>query len=400
MTDGNEKQPSIESNGSNVRGDTPKVLEELSKNNSARVRPRRSGLRRFLVVVVLLVPVLVAISFLLFEQSRTDAILAELQSRDAELEAAIARVPSSFSTPAPTPSPAPVQQAAPAPQFTLPDDLANTQMLGELRSNLESRIDALARNAANLQERLGSLPQARENTDWMWTEADYLLRLANQKLQLEGDGDSALLILSAVDEMLHDSEEISVLGVRELLSGEILALRNMDYVDINGLYMRINNLMPMIDHLSLRDSMIENYNEQLVQTRDEMALSDESFLARILAVLQSIFVWQNWDVETEALLPPPQEAVLKQNLRLMLEQAQLSLLLAEPQVYQDSLTKGAQWTDRYFAIDTGAGRTLKEELEALAQVKVTANRPNISGSLELLRQVNAGRNQPTNRDGL
>jgi len=385
VTDSNEQQASADAS-SNVRGDTSRVLEELSKSNSAKARPRRSGLRRFLVVLILLIPVLVAISFLLYEQSRTDAILAELQDKGVALEEALAQVPTSLPAP-------------PVAPLTLPDNLADTGMLDELRTNLDSRIDALTRNAASMQERLGALPQARENADWMWTEAEYLLRLANQKLQLEGDGDSALLILSAVDEMLRDSGDISVLGVRDMLGSEILALRNMDYVDVSGLYMRINNLAPLIDQLSLREAMVDNYNAQLANSRDEIAQSDAGVVDKAFAMLQSIFVWQDWDVEPEALLPPPQEAVLKQNLRLMLEQAQLSLLMAEPQVYADSLAKGVQWADRYFAIDTGAGRTLKEELESLASAKITANRPNISGSLELLRQVDAGRNKPFTNDG-
>ncbi len=387
MTDSNAQQPNVDASN-NVRADTSRVLEELSRSNSAKVRPRRNGLRRFLILMVLLLPVIVVISFLLYEQSRTDAILAELQSRDIALEQALAQVPTLIPEPM-----APLE-------LSLPDNLADTRMLDELSASLDSRINALARNAANMQERIGALPQARSSDELMWAEAEYLLRLANQKLQLEGDGDSALLILSAVDEMLRDSEEISVLGVRDVLGSEMLALRNMEYVDVSGLYMRINNLMPMIDQLSLRDAMVDNYNKQLTQTRDEIELSDEGMIDRALAMLQSIFVWQEWDVEPEALLPPPQEAVLKQNLRLMLEQAQLSLLMAEAQVYTDSLAKGKQWIDRYFAIDTGAGRTLKEEIEALAETRITVSRPNISGSLELLRQVNAGRNQSLSNDGL
>ena len=387
MTDSNAQQPNVDASN-NVRADTSRVLEELSRSNSAKVRPRRNGLRRFLILMVLLLPVIVVISFLLYEQSRTDAILAELQSRDIALEQALAQVPTLIPEPM-----APLE-------LSLPDNLADTRMLDELSASLDSRINALARNAANMQERIGAFPQARSSDELMWAEAEYLLRLANQKLQLEGDGDSALLILSAVDEMLRDSEEISVLGVRDVLGSEMLALRNMEYVDVSGLYMRINNLMPMIDQLSLRDAMVDNYNKQLTQTRDEIELSDEGMIDRALAMLQSIFVWQEWDVEPEALLPPPQEAVLKQNLRLMLEQAQLSLLMAEAQVYTDSLAKGKQWIDRYFAIDTGAGRTLKEEIEALAETRITVSRPNISGSLELLRQVNAGRNQSLSNDGL
>lgn len=178
MTDSNAQQPNVDASN-NVRADTSRVLEELSRSNSAKVRPRRNGLRRFLILMVLLLPVIVVISFLLYEQSRTDAILAELQSRDIALEQALAQVPTLIPEPM-----APLE-------LSLPDNLADTRMLDELSASLDSRINALARNAANMQERIGALPQARSSDELMWAEAEYLLRLANQKLQLEGDGDSA-----------------------------------------------------------------------------------------------------------------------------------------------------------------------------------------------------------------
>lgn len=386
MTDAT--QENVEPSASHVKGDTSRVLEELSRNNVAKPRSSKSGMRRFFIVVVLLVPVIAAISFLLYEQAKTMAVLADLQSENAALEEAIANVEMQ--------APATVTVVEP---FQLPDNLANTGMLEELSVTVENRINALARNASNLQAQLSALPQERTNTDLLWSEAEYLLRLANQKLQLEGDGDSAYLILSAVDEMLRDSGELSVIGVRDILAGEMLAVRAMDYVDVNGIYARLNNLVPMIDQLSLRDVMVENYNAQLTQARDASVASGDSLFDRSLAVLESIFVWQNWDVAPEALLAPPQEAVLKQNLRLMLEQGQLALLMKEPEVYRDSLQKGANWTANYFALDTGVGRTLQRELSTLADVSVVANRPDISRSLELLRQLNSARAQSVRSDG-
>lgn len=386
MTDTTQKN--VEPNASNVKGDTSRVLEELSRNNVAKPRSRKNGVQRFFVVAVLLVPVIAAISFLLYEQAKTMAVLADLQSENAALEEAIANVEKQ--------TPETITVVEP---FQLPDNLANTDMLEELNVAVGNRINALARNASNLQAQLSALPQERANTDLLWSEAEYLLRLANQKLQLEGDGDSAYLILSTVDEMLSGSGEVSVIGVRDILAGEMLAVRAMDYVDVNGIYARLNNLVPMIDQLSLRDVMVENYNAQLSQARDASVTSGDSLFDRSLAVLESIFVWQSWDEAPEALLAPPQEAVLKQNLRLMLEQGQLALLLKEPEVYRESLQKGANWTANYFALDTGVGRTLQRELSTLADINVVANRPDISRSLELLRQLNSTRTQSVRSDG-
>lgn len=381
MTDGSTPAPSAESA---PRIDTPRVLDELSRSNAAphlpRARSRSSGLRRFLIMMLVLVPVLLAIFWLVYEQLRVLSLIETLQTENMALQQ---------NAPATAPAAVPDELLA---------TLADRQSLEALRTSLETRIAALASSTASVEQRLEAEPTQRDVQEWLWTEAEYLLRLANQKLTLQGDADSALLILSTVDEMLRDSGDATVFGVRDALAGEMLALRNLEYVDVPGLYVRMNNLLPLIDQLSLRNTLVQNYSEQLAAQQGATLSADTGFGVRALELLGSIFVWQEWDVAPEALLPPQQEATLKQNLRLMLEQAQLALLMAEQEVYRSSLEKGRDWMTRYFAIDAGAGRTLGQELEALAAATVATSRPDISGSLALLQQANARRAQSATTD--
>ena len=381
MTDGSTPAPSAESA---PRIDTPRVLDELSRSNAAphlpRARSRSSGLRRFLIMMLVLVPVLLAILWLVYEQLRVLSLIETLQTENMALQQ---------NAPATAPAAVPDELLA---------TLADRQSLEALRTSLETRIAALASITASVEQRLEAEPTQRVVQEWLWTEAEYLLRLANQKLTLQGDADSALLILSTVDEMLRDSGDATVLGVRDALAGEMLALRNLEYVDVPGLYVRMNNLLPLIDQLSLRNTLVQNYSDQLAAQQGATLSADTGFGVRALALLGSIFVWQEWDVAPEALLPPQQEATLKQNLRLMLEQAQLALLMAEQEVYRSSLEKGRDWMTRYFAIDAGAGRTLGQELESLAAATVATSRPDISGSLALLQQANARRAQSATND--
>lgn len=381
MTDGSTPALSAESA---PRIDTPRVLDELSRSNAAphlpRARSRSSGLRRFLIIMLVLVPVLLAIFWLVYEQLRVLSLIETLQTENMALQQ---------NAPATAPAAVPDELLA---------TLADRQSLEALRTSLETRIAALASSTASVEQRLEAEPTQRVVQEWLWTEAEYLLRLANQKLTLQGDADSALLILSTVDEMLRDSGDATVLGVRDALAGEMLALRNLEYVDVPGLYVRMNNLLPLIDQLSLRNTLVQNYSDQLAAQQGATLSADTGFGVRALELLGSIFVWQEWDVAPEALLPPQQEATLKQNLRLMLEQAQLALLMAEQEVYRSSLEKGRDWMTRYFAIDAGAGRTLGQELEALAAATVATSRPDISGSLALLQQANARRAQSATTD--
>lgn len=360
-----------EAAGTTARHDTPKVLDELSKQNSARSVSwrRHSGLRRFTIILVMLIPVVLYLTWLTIEQARTDAALEELRAENASLQAALGN-----------------------PVSVTPG--LDPQMLDDLRLSLEARIEALSNTTAGLQTQLAVTPPEGATRDWLWTESEYLLRLANQKLQLEGDAESALLLLTTVDRMLGQEDDPALFPVREALAADILAVRNMEPIDVAGLYVRLNNLMPTIEGLSLRSALVQNYTAQLPGQAGSQVSTDVGLLERGLEILGSIFVWQRWDVAPEALLPAPQEATLKQNLRLMLEQAQLALLMKEETVYRDSLAKGSDWVARYFAIDAGAGRTLTDELRALSAERISELRPDISGSLEALLQISENRLQP------
>ncbi len=380
MTDGSPSSTPVNADAA-ARVDTPRVLDELSRSNAAphsRARSRSSGLRRFLIVVLLLVPVLLALVWLVSAQLQTAAQVDALLAENAALQQRLAQAPTGIS----------------AEQLT---ELVDRQSLAALRSDLEQRLAALAVEAESAASTRDASAQ-RQAQDWLWTEAEYLLRLANQKLALQGDGDSALLILTTVDEMLRDSGDVSVLGVRDALAAEMLALRSMEYVDVEGLHAQLRALAPLVDQLSLREALVQNHADRLA-TQQQTPPADAGLGAQAVALLRSIFVWQRWDVPPEALLPPQQEATLKQNLQLLLEQAQLALLMGQSEVYRSALERGHAWVARHFAIDTGAGRTLQQQLQALAQERVASSHPDISGSLALLQQVNARRASAASSDG-
>ena len=354
------------------KSDTPHVLDELSKSNNAKSanrsrRRRHNGLRRFLIVLLLLAPLMVALAWLAIEQVSTKDAIEQLQARTEVLGSQVTN-----STP-----------VAPS----IPSDLVNSQALDALRGNLESRINAVAAAYANLQETVSAASTEREDPKILWTESEYLLRLANQKLQLEGDKNSAILLLESVDQILAAADNPGLLRVREAIAAELVAVRAMDTVDTSGLYVRIDKLIPLVDQIYLRNSMQRNYNETVAQNQDAVKASDSGAIDKIVGLLSSIFVWQKREDVLDTPLFSEDELLLKQNLRLMLEQSQLALLQSEQSVYEQSLLKASQWVSRFFLIDSGAGRTLREELDTLAAIKLDQQAPDISRSLNLLRQT-------------
>jgi len=356
-----------------AKSDTPHVLDELSKKNSAKLngrdhRRRRNGLQRFFVVLLLLAPLLLALAWLVLEQSATQDAIAQLQQRTETLGAQVAN---------------PVVIEPPS----IPSDLVNSQALDSLRGNLEARINSVASAYANLQEAVSSSVREREDPAILWTEVEYLLRLANQKLQLEGDKDSAVLLLESVEQILAETDNPRFMNVRKAIAAELVAVRAMPSVDTSGLYVRIENLMPLVDQVVLRNSLQLKYAADVAQNQTNIKAGDAGVLDKLYGLLSSIFVWQKREEILEPSLYAQDELMLKQNLRLMLEQSQLAMLQGEQVVFRSSLAKASQWVSRFFSIESGAGLTLREELDKLAVENLQQERPDISGSLILLRQA-------------
>ena len=133
------------------------------------------------------------------------------------------------------------QQAATAETAVLTDRL-NTALQKIEASNarettLMQRAEALNTASQNLAaqvahntERLGKLPGA-ERQDWLLAEAEYLLRLASQRLELERDWEGAISMLTAADNVIIETRNPRFDKVRAQIARELMALRAVPAVD-------------------------------------------------------------------------------------------------------------------------------------------------------------------------
>jgi len=131
----------------------------------------------------------------------------------------------------------------------------NAAALSAKEAELLAQAKALNEQSAQLQEqvahntdRLGKLPGA-ERQDWLLAEAEYLLRMANQRLQLERDWDGALSMLQAADNVLTETRNPRLNPVRATLAKEMLALRTAPAIDLTGAVLRVQALQEQITQL-------------------------------------------------------------------------------------------------------------------------------------------------------
>ncbi|GGX85105.1 hypothetical protein GCM10007160_10560 [Litchfieldella qijiaojingensis] len=260
-------------------------------------------------------------------------------------------------------------------QAALDNALASLRAeFSDYRSNVDKTLDQVLDELSSQQE--------TDEREWLHAEAAYLLRLANQRLQLERDVEGAAALLRTADERLRDADNPALVPVRREISSELAALDAVPRIDRTGLYLALNAQQQQLARLPLK----QDVEEIAAQPGDDTPPRGgwQQQLARFAGELKELVTVRRHDEALEALITPQQEAYLRQNVRLVLEQAQLALLREEPELYRASLDKAISLVRDYYAADRSGVEATLRRLNELREAAVRPELPDISGSQQAL----------------
>lgn len=263
--------------------------------------------------------------------------------------------------------------------------------LAEKRSS--QRSDQMLQVLTNIQLRLNNQGKrlvelgSTTRSDWLLAEASYLARLANQRLQTERNTKSPLALLQNVDVILKQLDDPELLPVRRAVAADITALQLAGEVDSAGLYLELSALAEAVVKLSVLKPMTETMPEpkQTENAIDEQPKLRSMVTGFITSVSQLIRVSQR-SQPIEPLLQVHEEAIVRQNLRLMLEQAQSAVMREEQAIYSQSLEKAQRWLAQYFQLNPSA-TVIQQRLANLSDIEVVQQLPNISDSLQAIETL-------------
>ncbi len=208
--------------------------------------------------------------------------------------------------------------------------------MSELRSELDSYRGEVNSTLDNVLAQL-SQEQETDERDWLHAEAAYLLRLANQRLQLEGDVEGAAALLRTADARLVDADNPALTPVRREIANELAALDAVPQVDRTGIYLALNAQQERIAALRLSQEIEERAVTSSIEQPPTGTFQRQ--LARFGEELKDLVVIRQHDEALETLITPEQESYLRQSLRLILEQSQLALLKEEQALFEASIDK-------------------------------------------------------------
>ncbi|HNN65363.1 MAG TPA: uroporphyrinogen-III C-methyltransferase [Pseudomonadales bacterium] len=255
------------------------------------------------------------------------------------------------------------------------------------QEQLGQRLDAVT--AAQQQFNQGDTPR-----QWRLAEAEHLLRLANDQLLAGRPLRFARQQLATADRLVAELDDPQLQPLRAALAADLAALDGHAPADVEGQFFRLSAGIGQVDRLPPRGtpSLAE-------ATTGEPAAPVQpgwrGWLDRIWQQLRPLVVIRQRTQSVEPLLTSSQTAMLRQQLQLQLQLAQLALLRGEPSIYHTSLDAALDLLDRQFDGNAAEVTALRATLRELTQQPIATAAPTLEASLSAVRQaIEAERNTP------
>jgi len=271
-------------------------------------------------------------------------------------------------------------------------------------------LEARLADSQSQQAALEALYQdlSRNRDDWALTEIEQTLTLASQQLQLAGNVRGALIALQNADVRLGRADKAQFITVRRALQRDIERLKGLPFVDTSGLALRLDTVIAGVDALPLQfderlqpqsavraaQRQAEASKADVKDAKDGKAAEPTAF-ARLRddawqQFLQLIRIRDIGDAEP-VLLAPNQAFFVRENLKLRLLNARIALLQRNEALFRSDVETAISWINRYVDVRSRNGAAAVTSLRALSGSAVSIELPNLSDSLNAVRNYRAPR---------
>ncbi len=248
----------------------------------------------------------------------------------------------------------------------------------------QKRQQSLEVSIDGLYSRIGNTSR-----DWVIAEADYLLKIANHRLQLEQDVTTSIQALTLADQRINSLQDPALTEVRNVIAQELITLQTLAIPDQAGVSMQLTELQNKIDKLPL-NARTQPTDQSQPSAKAEDAMQVESWEAlpgAIFGVLEGLVAVNYNDKPIEPLLSPAQVRHLHENLKLKLEQARIVLLRGDKDLYLANMDLAINWTEKFFNTEEVTTKKFIDTLNYLKKKQVVLQVPDISSSLRTLRKA-------------
>jgi uroporphyrin-3 C-methyltransferase len=269
----------------------------------------------------------------------------------------------------------------------------------ELLQALTGKVGALDARMAETQSQQMALDAmyqelSKSRDERLVAEVEQTLTLAAQQLAVAGNVEAALIALQIADARLARAGQAQLLPIRKLVGRDIDRLKALPQADVPGISLKLESVIGSIDSMPLAHEQRPKVEPPLKPARSLVDLGFwEALGADFWAEMQQLIRIERMDHPAPALLAPSEAFFLRENIKLRLINARLSLLQRDGKGFREDLRQTAAWLDVYFDNRARTVQTAAATLKSVATVEVGQEVPTLGEALTALRNLKLARDK-------
>ncbi|HHE9998920.1 TPA: uroporphyrinogen-III C-methyltransferase [Haemophilus influenzae] len=255
-------------------------------------------------------------------------------------------------------------------------------------AQLEQLIVSKTGEITSLQTQMKQINQlaiAQQPSDWLFSEADFLLNNALRKLVLDNDVDTAVSLLKLADEALVKVNNSQANEIRSAINQDLKQLLSLSSVDQNAVMQKLSQLANTVDELQALNVNFDETSKNndklsnnITDWQQNIEKSATSFLNHFIRISPK----QNSN--KKELLAPNQDIYLRENIRLRLQLAIMAVPRQQNELYKQSLEAVSSWVRSYFDTNAEVTQNFLKLVDGLADTSIYVDVPEQLKSLTLL----------------
>ncbi len=247
---------------------------------------------------------------------------------------------------------------------------------------LQTQLTDQKRQSAQLQQQLNTqqdIISGLQTVDqnWIFKEAEYLVHLAQMRINFLQDVPTALSQLMAAEQRLARLNDPKLLATRQQLAHDLGVLRAYHSVDTQGIWLRLSALKDSMATLPLIVSpdMAQAQAVPIASTEQAMTAWRRTLVQSWREIKSMVKIRHHDEARLTPILGIMDRQRLQQTVLSLVEQAKWAVLNRNVMIYQQSLEALLQGLPLFLGMTDQQLSVLEAEIQSLQQLEIAPPAP-------------------------
>jgi uroporphyrin-III C-methyltransferase len=273
--------------------------------------------------------------------------------------------------------------------------MADAQALKQQQLQTTRNLDAMSsdlqksqRSVAHLKQDLSRALQKNGDNTWRLFKARFYLELAMINTHWSQNTETSIALLQEADAVLSMLHDPRVIAIRQALAKEISDTQAIQTIDLTGILTRFDAIQQTLNQLTPKHAipLTRPTHPDTNTALFNPSATWREHLKESVQFLRQLVVIRHHDDSMDALLVPGYESLLRETIRLNLQEAQWAVIQQNQAIYQIVLTQAIRTLSVAFDGDKPATKVIIQQLQSLQDIPFDTKKPTMSRSLDQINQ--------------